>query len=139
MQKNVNETHNFYVENLLDVRRENHGTVVLSKIHYINGMSTTTSSLFNSLNRTESLATNSYLQHKQQQQESNTKLQNRQQPNDLSSQRFRHPETNPTVQIQYKQGNNTSAKFQLKKRRSHRRIYQTPKTVPLKNCDDQLH
>ncbi|WZZ50085.1 hypothetical protein YC2023_050192 [Brassica napus] len=102
-------------------------------------MSTTTSSLFNSLNRTESLATNSYLQHKQQQQESNTKLQNRQQPNDLSSQRFRLPENNPTVQIQDKQVDNISAKFQLKKRRSHRWIYQTPKTVPLKNCDDQLH
>ena len=77
MQKNVNETHNFYVENLLDVRRKNHGTVVHSKIHYINGMSTTTSSLFNSLNRTESLATKSYLQHKQQQQqESKTNIPN---------------------------------------------------------------
>ena len=130
--------HNFYVENLLDVRRKNHGTVVHSKIHYINGMSTTTSSLFNSLNRTESLATNSYLQHKQQQQESNTKLQNRQQPNDLSSQRFRLPETNPTVQIQDKQVDNTSAKFQLNKRRSHRWIYQTPKTALLKNYGDQL-
>uniref|UniRef100_A0A0D3DY47 Uncharacterized protein n=1 Tax=Brassica oleracea var. oleracea TaxID=109376 RepID=A0A0D3DY47_BRAOL len=97
IQKNVNETHNFYVENLLDVRRKNHGTVVHSKIHYINGTSTTTSSLFNSLNRTESLATKSYHQQKQQQQqENNTKLQNRQQPNDLSSQGFRHPKTNPT-------------------------------------------
>uniref|UniRef100_A0A0D3BNG5 Uncharacterized protein n=1 Tax=Brassica oleracea var. oleracea TaxID=109376 RepID=A0A0D3BNG5_BRAOL len=102
-------------------------------------VSTTTSSLFNSLNRTETLASKSYLQHKQQQQESNTKLQNRQHPNDLSSQGFRKPETNLTVQIQDTQVNNTSAKFQLKKRRSHRRIYQTPKTVPLKNCDDQLH
>ena len=36
MKKNVNETHNFYVENLLDVRRKNHGTVVHSTIHYIN-------------------------------------------------------------------------------------------------------
>ncbi|KAL0833675.1 hypothetical protein Bca101_085564 [Brassica carinata] len=101
-------------------------------------VSTTTSSLFNSLNRTESLATNSYLQHKQQQQESNTKLQNQQQPNDLSSQRFRLPETNPTVQIQDKQVDNTSAKFQLNKRRSHRWIYQTPKTALLKNYGDQL-
>uniref|UniRef100_A0A0D3D734 Uncharacterized protein n=1 Tax=Brassica oleracea var. oleracea TaxID=109376 RepID=A0A0D3D734_BRAOL len=112
MQKNINETHNFYVENLLDVRRKNHGTVVHSKIHYINGMSTTTSSLFNILNRTESLATKSYHQHKQQQQqESNTKLQNRQQPYDLSSQGFRHSETNPTVQIQDKQVNNTFPSF----------------------------
>ncbi|CAN6898105.1 unnamed protein product [Brassica oleracea] len=93
MQKNVNETHNFYVENLLDVRRKNYGTVVHSKIHYINGMSTITSSLFNNQNRTETLASKSYLQHKQQQQESNTKLQNRQQPNDLSSQGFWPPET----------------------------------------------
>uniref|UniRef100_A0A0D3DY46 Uncharacterized protein n=1 Tax=Brassica oleracea var. oleracea TaxID=109376 RepID=A0A0D3DY46_BRAOL len=140
MQKNVNETHNFYVENLLDVRRKNHGTVFHSKIHYINAMSTTTSSLFNSLNRTESLATKSYHKHKQQQQqESNTKLQNRQQPNDLSSQGFRHLETNSTVKIQDKQVNNTYAKFQLKKRRSHRWIYQTLKTAQLKSCDDQLH
>nr|VDD36941.1 unnamed protein product [Brassica oleracea] len=102
-------------------------------------VSTTTYSLFNNQNRTETLASKSYLQHKQQQQESNTKLQNRQQPNDLRSQRFRLPETNPTVQIQDKQVDNTSAKFQLNKRRSHRWIYQTPKTVPLKNCDDQLH
>lgn len=36
MQKNVNETITFYVENLLDVRRKNHGTVVHSTIHYIN-------------------------------------------------------------------------------------------------------
>ncbi|WZZ78854.1 hypothetical protein YC2023_099426 [Brassica napus] len=102
-------------------------------------LSTTTSSLFNNQNRTETLASNSYLQHKQQQQERNTKLRNRQQPNDLSLQGFRHPETNLTIQIQDKQVKNTSAKFQLKKRRSHCRIYQTPKTVPLKNCDDQLH
>ncbi|KAF3603461.1 hypothetical protein F2Q69_00035749 [Brassica cretica] len=75
----------------------------------------------------------------QQQQESNTKLQNQQKPNDLSSQGFRQPETNPTVQIQDKPVNNTSAKFQLNQRRSHRRIYQTLKTALLKNCDDQLH
>uniref|UniRef100_A0A0D3DLB0 Uncharacterized protein n=1 Tax=Brassica oleracea var. oleracea TaxID=109376 RepID=A0A0D3DLB0_BRAOL len=75
----------------------------------------------------------------QQQQESNTKLQNQQQPNDLSSQGFRQPETNPTVQIQDKPVSNTSAKFQLNQRRSHCRIYQTLKTELLKNCDDQLH
>uniref|UniRef100_A0A0D3BT68 Protein kinase domain-containing protein n=1 Tax=Brassica oleracea var. oleracea TaxID=109376 RepID=A0A0D3BT68_BRAOL len=90
------------------------------------------------LNRIENLATKSYLQHKQQQQESNTKLQNRQQPNDLSSQRFRLTETSPTVQIQDKQVDNTSAKFQLNKRRSHRWIYQQPKTALLKNYGDQL-
>lgn len=103
-------------------------------------VSTTTSSLFNNLNRTETLATKSYLQHKiLQQQESNTKLQNRQQQDDLSSQGFRQPETNPTVQIQDEQVHNTSAKSQLNQRRSHRRIYQTLKTALLKNCDDQLH
>ncbi|WZZ52556.1 hypothetical protein YC2023_052663 [Brassica napus] len=101
-------------------------------------LSTTTSSQFNNQNRDSSYKELLPTQE-QQKQESNTKLQNQQQPNDFSSQGFRQPETNSTVQIQYKPVNNTSAKFQLNQRRSHRPIYQTLKTALLKNCDNQFH
>lgn len=128
------------MENLLDVRRKNHGTVVHSTIHYINVCE------YNHVlpvQQPEQNRDSSYKElsptQEQQQQESNTKLQNRQQQDDLSSQGFRQPETNPTVQIQDEQVHNTSAKSQLNQRRSHRRIYQTLKTALLKNCDDQLH
>ncbi|KAL0657520.1 hypothetical protein Bca4012_078105 [Brassica carinata] len=103
-------------------------------------MSTTTSSLFNTLNRTKTLATKSYHQHKNNNNKRATQeLQNRQQPNNLSSQGFPQPEINPTIQIQDEQVNNTSAKFQLNQRRSHCRIYQTLKTITTRNCDDQLY
>ena len=128
------------MENFLDVRRKNHRTVVHSTIHYINVCE------YNHVlpvQQPEQNRDSSYKElsptQEQQQQESNTKLQNQQKPNDLSSQGFRQPETNPTVQIQDKPVNNTSAKFQLNQRRSHRRIYQTLKTTLLKNYDDQLH
>ncbi|KAF3498235.1 hypothetical protein DY000_02055167 [Brassica cretica] len=89
---------------------------------------------------TETQATKSYLQHKNNNNKRATQsFKNQQQPNDLSSQGFRQPGINPTVHIQDKLVNNTSAKFQFNRRRSHRRIYETLKTALLKNCDDQLH
>uniref|UniRef100_A0A0D3C2W3 Uncharacterized protein n=1 Tax=Brassica oleracea var. oleracea TaxID=109376 RepID=A0A0D3C2W3_BRAOL len=103
-------------------------------------VSTTTYSLFNNLNRTETQATKSYLQHKNNNNKIATQsFKTSSNQMDLSSQGFRQPETNPTVQIQDKPVNNTSIKFQLNQKRSHRRIYQTLKTALLKNCDDQLH
>ena len=67
------------------------------------------------------------------------KLQNRQPQDDLSSLGLQQPETNPAVQIQHEQINDTSAKFQLNKRRSNSQIHQTLKTTLMKNYDDQLH
>ena len=106
-------------------------------------MSTTTSSMFNTLNKTETLTTKSYLQHKNNNNNNNKratpKLQNRQPQDDLSSLGLQQPETNPAVQIQDEQINDTSAKFQLNKRRSNSQIHQTLKTTLMKNYDDQLH
>ena len=99
------------MENLFDVKRKNHGTVVYSTIHYINVCE------YNyvlPVQQPEQNRDSSYKElsptQEQQQQESNTKLQNQQQPNDLSSQGFQIPETNPTVKIQDKPVSNTSAK-----------------------------
>ncbi|KAF8101308.1 hypothetical protein N665_0207s0004 [Sinapis alba] len=94
------------------------------------GMSTATFSLFNNLNRTETLATKSYLRRKNYNNKRSTQS---------FKTGFRKQETNLTVKIQAEQVKNTFAKFQLNQRRSHRRIYQTLETVLPKNYDDQLY
>ena len=113
-KQKLNEPITFYVENFFNVKKKNHGTVVYSTIHCINGYEY--NHIFHVQHGTdlETLFTKNYLHtryNNKNKKRATQKLQNMQPKNDLSSQKFRQPETNPKIQIHDEKFNNTFANF----------------------------